>query len=157
MGVAQVELVVDHAVRGLCAKSYPGHPKGCPNFKKCDRCTPQAPLIEDVIDLAKPTWVVWSTFDLGRHVEDLRLRRPSWSDRQLRCCLYWQPKARAILRTVITDFLLEHLGQHILWTPEACGVNVTATMARAGDTLEWPPRDTTYQVVVAGSWKEPLV
>jgi hypothetical protein len=157
VGVARVTLVIDHAVRGLCQKAYPNHPKGCPNFKKCSRCPPKAPLIGDVLDLSRPTWVVWSTFDLGRHVRDLRLKHPAWSDRQLRCCLYWQPRARAGLGKVITDFLVDHIGLHVLWTPEACGVDVTATMARAGEILEWPPRGTTYQVVVAGSWKEPPV
>lgn len=109
------------------------------------------------MDLSQPTWVVWSTFDLGGHVRRMQAKHPDWSDRQLRCCLYWQPRARKILGCAVVDFLVEHPGLHVLWTPEACGVNVTATMAKAGEILEWPPRETTYQVVVAGSWKEPSV
>lgn len=157
MGVAEVKPVVDHAVRNLCRKAYPNHSKGCPNFGRVERCPPQAPLIEYVLDLALPTWVVWSTFDLGRHVQRMKAKHPDWSQRQLMCCLYWQPQARKTLRGVIVDFLVQHPGQHILWTPEACGVNVTATMAQVGEYLEWPPVNVTYQVVVAGSWKEPPV
>jgi len=34
--------------------------------------------------------------------------------------------------------------------PEAYGVNVTATMAAVGIKLQWPPRDKTYQIALAG-------
>ncbi len=147
----QVRLVVDHTVRGLCARPYEGHRRGCPNFGRCGRCPPQAPLVERVLDLTEPVWVAWSTFDLGSHVRRMRERHPNWSDRQLACCLYWQPKARTVLRSVVGDFLESHPGLHVLWTPEACGVDVTATMAQIGERLEWPPVNVTYQVVVAGT------
>jgi hypothetical protein len=35
--------------------------------------------------------------------------------------------------------------------PEACGVDVTATMASIGVALEWPPVSTAYQVALVGS------
>jgi hypothetical protein len=35
--------------------------------------------------------------------------------------------------------------------PEALGLNVTATMRMIGIDLEWPPREFTYQVALAGA------
>jgi hypothetical protein len=107
-------------------------------------------LIANVIDLSNETFVIYNTFDLKTHVARMREKHPNWSDKQLYCCLYWQGTARKQLRHEIELFTLEHLDLKIVGIPEACGVNVTETMARAGFVLEWPPVDVAYQIVVAG-------
>lgn len=84
------------------------------------------------------------------HVEKLREKHPLWSYRKLACCLYWQGKARKQLREIVDLFLNENPGYKVIYTPEACGVNVTATMESIGINLEWPPDKTTYQVAIAG-------
>jgi hypothetical protein len=75
---------------------------------------------------------------------------PKWTDRQLKCCLYWQPKARKALKNEIEAFLGQHPGLRVIMTPEAAGVHITATMDYLDIKLEWPPKHWTYQVVLAG-------
>lgn len=146
----RVNPVVDSTVRDLCVRRYPGHPRGCPNFGKKPTCPPQAPMIADVIDLERPVFAIWNRFDLAGHVRRMKERHPDWSKRQAVCCLYWQPRARKELRQRVVAFLRAHRGTRVVFTPEAMGVNVTATMRQAGVQLEWPPRSIAYQVALVG-------
>ena len=148
---AQVELAVDPKVRALCARPYPNHPRGCPQPGNCPTCPPRGRLITDVLDLSQPTFVICTEFPLGEHVAKLKAKHPDWTQRQLACCLYWQPKARQNLLQAIKDFAKLHPSLFITASPEAMGVNVTETMRRAGVQLEWPPVARTYQVAVAGT------
>jgi hypothetical protein len=61
-------VVLDERVRQLCPKSYPLHPKGCPNYGKRTTCPPQARLWQAIYDLAAPVYAVVHEFDLGGHV-----------------------------------------------------------------------------------------
>ena len=145
-----VQVVVDKGVRALCVKAYAGHAKGCPNFNEKPGCPPQAPMIEDVLDLSQPVFAIWNFFDMAGHVAKMKAKHPDWSDRQLRCCLYWQAGARKKLKETIRAFLREQGRLKVVGCPEACGVNVTETMKSAGIILEWPPVSIAYQVVLAG-------
>jgi len=148
---SEIVPVIDNNVRQLCRHAYLGHPRGCPNFDRRSTCPPQAQLLCDII--VPPMFVVWNVFPFGAHVATLRKRHPKWTRRQLECCLYWQPKARLQLRRIVAEFLSEH--EHglktVVWCPEACGVNVTATMAQLSEHLEWPPVTKTHQVAIAGA------
>ena len=138
------------SVRVLCRRPYWGHPKGCPNWGKQDTCPPRAPLLYDLLDPARPVYAVWNRFDLAAHVARMREKHPDWSDRQLYCCLYWQPRARKQLREHVIRFMWTGPLLREVGCPEACGVNVTATLAEVGITLEWPPRQWVYQVALVG-------
>ena len=143
---------VDPSVRALCRTPYPGHKTGCPNFgdtKGHPMCPPKAPMIGKVLDLSQPVIAVYNAFDFGSYIEMMRKKHPSWTERQLACCLYWQPKQRRILKQEVRRFLKETPGMHVCGTPEACGVNLTETMRSAGIELEWPPRTVAYQIVLA--------
>jgi len=147
---------IDATVRGLCTRRYPGHPRGCPNYGMRATCPPRAPLLDRLLDLSEPVWVVWNAFDLAGHVERMREKHASWSDRQLHCCLYWQGTARKALREEIARLVNRPplCPFRVVKCPEACGVNVTATMVNIGVHLEWPPRKVAYQVALAGSpWR----
>lgn len=146
----QVDPVVDHSVRGLCVRPYPLHPKGCPNFGKCDRCPPKAPFFEEAFDLALPVFAVVNQFDLAAHVARMAARNPDWSDRQLRCVLYWQGTARKQLQEKIQTALAGLPGYVATWCPEGMGVNVTATMQAIGVPMEWPPVNVAMQVALLG-------
>jgi len=148
---ALVTPVLDPKVRALCARPYPGHPHGCPNVGQRDTCPPQARLLQELLDLDRPVWAVWSSFDLGAHVERMRAAHPGWSDRQLVNCLYWQGGARKVLRGEIDTFSRLRPGLLVLKCPEACGLVVTPTMASIGVELQWPPRTIAYQVALAGT------
>jgi hypothetical protein len=133
----------------LCALPYPGHRRGCPNLGKKEGCPPCYPLFWDKFDLSKPVFAIVNEFDLEAHVLRMKLRHPDWSDRQLRNCLYWQPKARKCLRTMAAAFRFDHPGYAVEFTPEARGVNVTETLHEAGLDLEWPPVKVARQVAFA--------
>lgn len=148
MPVSFVTPVIDRSVRGLCAKPYRGHPKGCPNFRKRETCPPTASMYGDVYDLTLPVVAVWNVFDLADHVSRMRSKHPNWSWAQLTCCLYWQGAARKYLRAKILHALAEHPALRAETCPEAMGVDVTATMKSIGVELEWPPKTKTVQVAL---------
>lgn len=147
-----VKPVFDLSVRQLCLKPYPGHPKGCQNYGAKEGCPPAARPIFDLLDPARPIWAVWNKYDLAGHVDRMKAKHPNWSWRQLVCCRYWQPTARKNLAEECVRMLADADSFLVIVScPEACGVNVTATMAAIGIDLEWPPTTTTYQVVLAGT------
>jgi hypothetical protein len=107
-------------------------------------------MIGTVLDLGRPVFAIINEFPLDSWVQLMRERHPKWSDKQLRCCLYWQPVARRELRQQIMHFLLYGFGDAAYARPEAMGVNVTDTLHRIGIELEWPPVKIVRQVAVGG-------
>jgi hypothetical protein len=84
-------------------------------------------------------------------------KHPDWSDRQLRCPLYWQGYLRKVMRDFVNSVQIK--GAEPVWIPEAMGVNVTETCRAAGIELEWPPMTKTYIVVLFAkkcSWVDGL-
>ena len=151
MVVALQHVALDPRVRGLCLRPYPGHPRGCPNFKLKPGCPPGAPLLDAVLCGASPVWAIINDHDLAAHAARLRARHPGWTDRQLRCCRYWQGTARARLEVEIAAFKAAHPECVVVRCPEALGVDVTATLRAAGVDLEWPPVMIARQVALAGT------
>lgn len=148
----KISPVLKKSVRKLCFQSYHNHSKGCPNWNNSDLCPPKAPLLGAVIDLRKSVWLAYNAFDFGAHVACMREKYPEWSDRQVECCLYWQGTARKQLRVRVATFLDGVTSKHhILYRPEACGVDITATMAAIGIEMEWPPKTVAYQVALIGT------
>lgn len=148
-GLVRVFPVLDPSVRGMCRSPYPNHPRGCPNFGKRKSCPPKAPLFSKAYDMAKPVYAVVNEFPLGAHIERMRKAHPNWTDRQLRCCLYWQGTARKRLYDLIGE-AMGYMSAGYRWTtcPEAMGVNVTETLRLAGIILEWPPENIARQVAL---------
>ena len=151
---AEVKPVVDYSVISLCCKSYHNHKKGCPNFLKKKGCPPNCPKIEDVIDLSRTVYCIYNAFPIGEHMDRMKTKYPDWTIYQLRCCLYWQPKARKQLKEKIKLFIKQYPNLVIVGNPEGCGVNVTETMKGIGINLEWPPEKYAYQIVLAGEKNE---
>jgi hypothetical protein len=92
--------------------------------------------------------VLFTRFDIKSHREKMLRLHPNWSIRQAECCLYWQSKARKPLKDYIRKYKLP--GELITICPEAMGINVTETMKQIGIELEWPPKNWTYQIAMAG-------
>ncbi len=153
---ARVIPVLEPSVRGMCRLPYEGHPKGCPNFGVAERCPPKVVHLDEAYDLGAPFYAVWSAFPLGEHVAAMRAKHPDWSERQLRCVLYWQGTARKRLKAEIAKFRGEH--PEIDWlvetTPEAMGMHVGKTMVQVGVVLPWPPAELAYHVALAGKRRE---
>ena len=151
MPFAIVNPVVNHSVRALCRAPYPNHPKGCPNYDKRYTCPPSVPVIGRVLDLSDDIYIIYNRFDFAGHVQRMKEKHFKWSQRQLECCLYWQGTARKQLRHEVGLFTEIHgFARQIIFCPEACGVDISATMKQVEVELEWPPREYTYQVALAG-------
>jgi len=147
----EVAPVIDYSIRALCGKPYPGHKKGCPKFRSGHiGCPPCAPFFDREFDINLPIYAVVNRFDIKSHMEKLAARNPSWSERQLRCCLYWQATARKRLKEKIGCVLrLEQFKDYESTTcPEAMGVNVSETLEMIGIILEWPPMTVAHQVAI---------
>lgn len=156
MTIHYVKPIINDSVRNLCFKAYRGHPKGCPNFSKRDICPPKAPRIADCFDLSKRVMAVCVHFNIGQHIEKMRVKHPEWSDRQCACCLYWQGTVRKWLRKEVAYNLSRTAlfdGGELISTdcPEAMGVDVTATMKQSGIILEWPPKKIVRKIAFIGT------
>lgn len=134
------QVVCHRAIQELCAKPYPGHPKGCPNTAHCS----VRPFFLD--RYSAMVHVVALEFNFGDYLAMMAKKHPDWSDRKLRCPLYWQGHLRKELR----DYVAKHpvKGHRAFWIPEASGVNVTETCKNVGLELQWPPMDKSYMVVL---------
>lgn len=154
---AIVKPTIDLSMRNLCVKPYPNHPKGCPNFGKRAICPPQCKRFPYVYNTRLDIWALWAEFNIGAHVERMRKRHPLWTHRQLSCCLYWQGTVRKFLRESIAKWVGENKKEYpdlaVTTCPEGMGINVTATMKQIGVSLEWPPKQTTRLVYLAGVLK----
>ncbi len=143
-------LRINYKAREWCKLPYPNHPKGCPNYRRRDTCPDKAPLIEDFIDVSKPKILLTVEFDLGRYIERMRDKHPDWTDRQLRCVLYWQGSVNKELRLLIkATFDLNNL-LRITSCPEAMGVNVIETARLAGLPVELKPKNRVYKIAIGG-------
>ena len=149
--VRRVVPILNSHTPAWCRLRYPGHPTGCPNLGRRLTCPPRAPRLSDILDLNWPTYCVYNVFDLGSHVRRMRRRHPDWSCRRLRCCLYWQRGARKDLKEKVRLVLIQEPQLIAIYCPEACGVDVTATLGSIGIRLEWPPERVAYQVALVGT------
>ena len=145
----QTPILLPYCPGTLCRRPYPGHARGCPNYGARLTCPPKAQLWRRRFRPSDVSIVVWNVFAFGKHVERMRERHPSWTQRQLACCLYWQGTARKQLRAEIAHFRRVNPERWIeVYPPEALGVDVTSTMALLGHRLEWPPVEKAYQVAI---------
>ena len=145
-----VNPVIDFSVRELCYKPYYNHRRGCPNWNKRKSCPPKLLTIDKILDLEKPIYIIYNCYNFLEHTKKMRKLHPDWTNRQVECCLYWQGTARKQLKAEIKRFLREYRGYYIESCPEGAGVNITETMKQVGIELEWPPKNYSYQVVLAG-------
>lgn len=143
-------LVVQDLARKWCLLPYPGHPKGCPNYGVKDICPPNVRMVHDAFDLTFPHWFVIYKFDLAAHALEMGRRHPEWSDRQCRCCLYWQGTVRHNLMEEASAFAATVERSGITLCPEAMGVNVFRTCHRHRVMIRKNPRDIVYKVALVG-------
>jgi len=134
-------LLVSTPPERLCALPYPGHPKGCPNLGERDICPPTASTLTSGRYI-----LVGVQFNLSRWAARMRVKHPEWSDRQCRCCLYWQGTVRRDLRETIQALNLPE--PEADYCPEAGGADITEMMKNLGHPLEWPPIDSVWKIAL---------
>lgn len=137
-----------------CRLPYPNHPKGCPNYPKCIEENPPREHIERT---GAKWYAVIEEFDLKAHAEAMKLKHPNWSERQCRCLLYWQGSVRKRLKykaegyeiKLFWDELHRKGKTAILECPEANGIDMFATMANVGISLQRNP-DLVRKIMLIG-------
>lgn len=156
-------LAPERRFQGLCAKPYHGHPQGCPNYGRKEGCPPHLPLLDEVFDLEKETYLIYTEFPVGEFAERMLTMHPEWAGqpRQLYNPRRWQPTARKDHRSELERFLATYPDTQVNTAPEAHGLDVSKIMAEyAGITLawDWPPIDgeksRSFIVSVGGYLKE---
>ena len=142
--------IIDEKIRNLCKRPYPLHENGCPNWNKKKGCPPNSKIINKIIDIKKPVYIIYNKYDFKEHCNKMKNKHPKWSKRQIECCLYWQGTARKQLKKKIKIFLNIFRDYYIISCPEGSGTNLTETMKQIKIEIEWPPVNYTYQIVLAG-------
>lgn len=148
--IVKVKPVINYKVIKLCKKAYYNHPDGCPNLEKKKPGCPPTLAFPRQVHINAPIFAIFNQFNFKEYCDDLRKKRPNWTERQVRSSLWWQSHERNRLERPIRMFLNMCPSYLVLRTPEATGVDVTATMKTIGISLEWPPMNYAYQVVLAG-------
>jgi predicted metal-binding protein len=143
-----VEVVCDPRIKAHCLDPYHAHPKGCPNWNYKAGCPPHVPYFPDIY--STEVYIAAVRFNFAEYLSKKRIVHPDWTDRALRNPRHWQNHIRSEMRQFLFSYLTEHpeIDGEILTNPEALGVNVFATCAKAGLTLEQTPEKFVYQVVL---------
>ena len=144
------KLYIDNRCGQWCKLPYPNHPDGCPNYGQRNYCPPYAPLVSDFFDFSKQYWFLITEFDLAAHVDAFRIKQPSWSERRLKCVLYWQNKVRSIQRQQIIEFRLAHPNTVFTQLPEAMNTNVLRTLQSLRINFETKPEKKVLKVALLG-------
>ena len=137
-------LKIDYTVRDLCRQPYPGHPKGCPHYGKKKECPPQAPLLEDFIDILQPHYFIVLKCSRNRRCNS----QENTSEDQFRS--YWNDTLEEILHEYIHEFQKDHPGTVFTFHPSAVGVDVLETARNVGIPLEENPEKVFYKIVFIG-------
>jgi hypothetical protein len=149
----------------FCKLPYYGHSHGCPNYGKRERCPPNQPLIDKVLDLSQETYIIYTNFRVGEFAERMRMMHPEWENqpRQLYNPRRWQPIIRKEHRLEVDKFLAEHQDLTYTTYSEAHGVNLDMLMHRIGIELkwDWPPKhdkdNEVYLISLGGKKFEPRI
>ncbi len=144
------QLSINYKAREWCKLPYPDHPKGCPNFGHHQTCPPEAPFIENFINLQKPIYLIVVEFNLGMHIRKMLQTHKGWSERQAKCVLYWQAGVNAQLEQECKLFKWSHPNMITTRCPEAMGVNVIATALKHDLPIKVHPKEIVYKIALAG-------
>ena len=154
-------------VQDFCKNSYPKHPRGCPNVghfrpltgiatdlktRVIRECPPTELLIDQILDLARSVYLIYTEYPVGKDAEERRQTHPNlrfpaeWYNVR-----YWQNRARALLYAEAEKFLRENEGTIVDLCPETHGVLFFPLMReQVGVKLQWgtwPPAHDVSNVV----------
>ncbi len=144
------KLCFDDRVDHWCQLPYPGHPEGCPNHGEKSHCPPSSPVAHDFFDLNKRHWFLITEFDFASYIQIMQIRHPEWSERRLRCVLYWQNQVRTIQRQQITTFRQYHPNTVFTQLPEAMHLNILLTLRHLKIDFETKPKKKVLKIALVG-------
>lgn len=135
-------VIFSEKTREWCKLPYPGHPRGCPNYGKNEKCPPRSKIRTDILERHESFILAYATFDVTGYVTRMKLVHPDWSDRQLRNSRYWQGSLKKMLLDFIrTNFDYKEIlgagsGFMNSQSMESAGIDVFATLNRNGITFD---------------------
>lgn len=144
------KLCLDKRVGQWCQLPYPDHPLGCPNYGKRNACPPYAPSVHDFFDLTKRHWFLITEFPFSLYIEEMRSKHPSWSEKRLRCLLYWQGHIRKVQHQRIDAFRGQFQDTLFSLLPEAMSINIFKTLRYSGVDIEVKPQRKVLKVALIG-------
>jgi hypothetical protein len=148
-------LCIQKETREWCKLPYPGHPHGCPNYGVSNECPPKVCLIDEFIDLKKEHFFIVESFNLSEHAKKMSVIHPNWTNKQCKCCLYWQNGVRKRLREKGLLFIKNSSNYVYTLIPEAMGVNVFRTAHRHGLMLRKNP-SIVHKIALVGRPKNAI-
>ncbi|HSV94438.1 MAG TPA: hypothetical protein VLH94_00470 [Spirochaetia bacterium] len=146
--IGPVEAICDSRMKAHCLDPYYKHSKGCPNWNYKKGCPPHVPYFPDTY--SKSVYIAAIRFNFAEYLAKKKEIHPDWTERALRNPRHWQGHIRSELHHFLEEELPQRpdiLGEVIL-NPEALGVNLFATCAKAGIILEHTPENSVYNIVL---------
>jgi hypothetical protein len=143
------KLYISSKIQDLCLRKGKSFPNGCPNYGKKLGCPPQ-PLLDKIFDLAKPSYLIYTEFNVRNFAEKMQSKHPNWTEKQCYNPRYWQQTAREQHTLELDRFLEQYPNTTTNRCPEGHGLNVHVLMFNLGIKLEWPPRNLTRIVSLGG-------
>ncbi len=135
--------------RGLCVKKYHNHRRGCLKYGEKEICPPKIPMYDQVFDMSKDIYLIDTPFRIGDHYRKRRELQPTWTEYEIKNSRHWQNGVISQHEAEIEKFYNIYGREYIAITPEALGVDVTATLKEVGIYLEWPPEEITHRISFA--------
>jgi predicted metal-binding protein len=159
-------IITTKLTQDFCKRPYPNHPKGCPNYGKGPLCPPHDVFIDPILREFNNFYLFFAKFDFRTYVEIRSYEKPEWSDKQLRCVLYWQSSVKKILKQKILNVLrtnnyekyyiascgsgfnTKNLSkyQEKIYSMESIGINVLSTLKKNKIEFERNPINTVTLV-----------
>jgi hypothetical protein len=83
----------------------------------------------------------------------MQARHPDWGEYQTANLLYWQGTTKKLLRAEASKFAAKYPALTVLPRNSRFDsfMDVTRTMAKLGEYLEWPARTVAYEITFAGT------
>jgi len=97
-----------------CQLPYPNHPNGCPNFGRNELCPPKTELKEEFIKKFNHFYLIYGIFDFETYLTEMKRRHPQWSERKLKCVLYWQGSVKKRMREHIEQIMSSNSSESLL-------------------------------------------
>lgn len=145
------DLYFTERTRDWCKLPYDGHKKGCPNHCNSDTCPPNVEYKPKLPDKLK---ILVCKFDMKKYVNSMSMLHPDWTEKQLRCVLWWQGSIKKIMKDKISE---DKLNPTIIYgsgsgfggpSMEAIGINVILTLKKLHIPIKAKPTDTVYMAAL---------
>ena len=128
-------------IQRWCRLPYVAHSNGCPNADDCKFFDHE---LKDVLAVNRPLSIAWVEFNIDDYEERMRVKHPTWTQRQCRNLLYWQTSLR---KHLVERCREKYNGSKIILGAEGGGVNFHRTMRALGVKLDLPRDLHTIRVI----------